>query len=343
MQPVKPTMESRDHKTDGRFRPYTFAGLDLIGRIFDMLPMRSGRASEVDSSKKTGSAIVISVIEPNVGQLVGALMLWLSLRRSPTPSTFRLCIVLRESDITELIETCSALGLEFGVARPQHDNPFLNKWLAFDSFTGLREKPHVLLLDWDTLLCAPCALPGPFGSTITARRNPSGMYRDIIAQARKPLPRTPAIFWGRVRTSINGGVLIGPGDSLARCAEKTIAWVAEITRRAPVAPAWKVEQLALSIAVSEIGLSELNNRWNVTPQLESRVSDRDVCLWHYNDGVEGSYALKRCLDQPGLVKQHLEQFSTRWPRSVAAFSELYEEVLGMSPVVRLISRRSQSV
>lgn len=284
------------------------------------------------------NAIVVSVIEADVGQFIGALMLWRSLRQSLTPVIFRLCIVNRETDASGLLETCRVLGLEATGANPHHLNPFLNKWLALDAFTSLVEAPHLLLLDWDTVLCTPCTFPGPFKAAIAARRNPPGMYSDILNGAATPLPRTPAIRWGRVRSSINGGVLIGSGKNLSVCAQKTIAWVAEITKRVPAAPAWKVEQLALSMAVGEVGLTALDNRWNVTPQFESKVNDSDVHLWHYNDGVEASYALKRCLCRPAQVQVQLLQLSVRWPRSAALFSRLYEEVIGMDPVARILPR-----
>jgi hypothetical protein len=312
--------------------------VDLIGRVVDVLPQPRGMAPRGDPEPAPGPVTIVSVIEPDAGQLVGAVMLWLSLGQSPTPHVYRLCIVERSPRAAELLEACSELGLSAGSAASRHANPFLNKWLIFDAFSGLREAGQVALLDWDMLLCAQSPLPGPGGAAIAARRNRSGMYRDLLASTVEPLPRSPALLWGRVRSSINGGVLVGSGASLQEVAERTTSWFAEISRRVPAEPVWKQDQLAVSIAVGEVGLTPLDRRWNVTPQSHSSVADRDVCLWHYNDGVEATRQLKRCLRDPARARQQLSHLAARWPRTVAAFSARYDEALALGPLRRLLQR-----
>jgi hypothetical protein len=238
----------------------------------------------------------------------------------------------------ELVETCRALGVWAAAAAPRHDNPFVNKWLFLDAFSDIPDHGHVVLVDWDMLLCTPRPLPGPFGDAVAARRNPSGMYRKLIRAASDPLPHTATVIRGRVRTSVNGGIMIGSGGSLRRCEAAHVAWLAEVVRRVPDAPLWQVDQLAQSIAIGEVGLVQLDRRWNVTPQVNIPVADGDVGLWHYNNGVEASRLLKQCLSEPARARVYLDQLSERWPRTVALFSELYAEVIAHDAVVHLVGK-----
>jgi hypothetical protein len=311
--------------------------LDLIGRAVDVLEGLS-RGSVAPASEGV-TASVVSVIEPDVNQLIGALVLQRSLARSPTPTTYRLVVVDRGPQASALLDACAAVGLQAMGASPQHANPFLNKWLIFGAFPDLLEQPHVLLLDWDIVLVGARELPGPVASGIAARPNRSGMYRQLIRELAEPLPRTRSIVLARVRSSINGGVLIGSGASLRRCGLKTIDWFGEVERRSPEAPVWEADQLALSIAAGEVGLSSPGKEWNVTPQPSSEVADKDVCFWHYNDGVEATRLLKRCLDEPGRAHEQLARVAGRWPTAVAVFSELYAEVLGLNPVAAMLDRK----
>ena len=313
----------------------------MLRRLMKIVKNPGSPSNEGEKTKPV-RAVVATVIEPSIEQLIGALVLRQSLHSSPTPVEFRLCIVQRNAGISPLIEACKELGLSAVPSSPRYNNPFLNKWLIFDAFTDLRDEPHLLLADWDTVLCAPCPLPGPYGSGIAARRNPKGMYRDLIGRALKPLPSTSTVYRGWVWTSINGGILAGVGKVLFKCAEKTASWVDTLEKCLPDAPHWKIEQLALSIAVGELGLVPLDKCWNVTPQFNSKVADKDVCLWHYNDGVEASYMLKRSLACPERVAKPLGQLAKRWPRSVDLFHGLYQDAIGSAPVHGLLAQIRQA-
>lgn len=295
-------------------------------------------ASPVEAARDgrgAGGHIVACTIEAEPSQFVGALILWLSLGRIDPPAGFRLCIVERGPAAAELLEVCAAVGVTAATSTPVEGNRFLNKWLVLDAFRELREASRAALLDWDTLLCTPAPLPAAPAVGVLARRNPTGIYRDLIRTAR-PLG-TPLVRFGRVRCSINAGVLIGSGPNLRACGERAVTLVHRLERAAPDAQAWQVEQLATSIAAGEIGPRPLPRAWNVTPQ-SRRVPDRAVRLWHYNDGVPESHALKRCLDQPALAQELLRALGRRWPTPVATLAGLHGEVLGLGPVAPLLRR-----
>jgi len=298
------------------------------------------RQSEARGDGAPSAPHVVTIIEPVLEQVIGAEMLRRSLTRSSGAFSHSVCVVERERERTSaIVDCCAGLGMRIGVASPKHANPYLNKWLAFDAFGDLSREAHVVVMDWDMIVSTvPRPLPGPFDGRIGGRRNSPDLYRGLLKQAGRRIPRSSAVRWRRVRSSLNGGILIGSGSALSRCAEKPIAWVGYLSQAVPDAQAWMIEQLGLSIAVGEIGFVAIDPCWNAT--LQSPLSDEEICVWHYNDGDASTYRLKRSLCEPEEVERILAELRVRWPRNAGVFLDVYREVVVAPPLRERLTARS---
>ena len=87
---------------------------------------------------------VVNVIEPNLNQLWGSMMQYLSLPDTNVELQYHLVIVDRSPPLTQrFVQLAQQLGLNCAAAEPQTDNPFLNRWLFFDAFPSLVDAPRV--------------------------------------------------------------------------------------------------------------------------------------------------------------------------------------------------------
>jgi hypothetical protein len=278
---------------------------------------------------------IVCTIEPEAGQLIGAALLHRSLVANHTKAfDFRLTIVRRGSDETLLADLADSLGIKVRFAQSGHSNGFLNKWPGLGAHTDLRGAKHVVCLDWDMLLVRRCSLPAPFPNSISARPNPPDLYAARLAALKKRIAGPPLIQSDfHVSSSINGGVLIGSEKQLRQCGQATIRYENLIRSSGGKWELWEREQLALSLAVGEIGLRPLEPAWNATQR--AAVPPQKICLWHYNDGWNLSWRLKRCLHRPVDALALLREMKTTRPGPVAAFLQFYGRILDEPWFLRL--------
>src|SRR5262245_4438853 len=227
---------------------------------------------------------VVCTVEPEASQFIGATLLHRSLvANCAKPFDFRLTIIRRGSDETLLADLADSLGIKVRLAQTNHPNGFLNKWPGLAAHTDLRGAKHVACLDWDLLLVRRCSFPEPFLNSISARPNPPDLYAARLARLKQRIAGPQLIQSDfHVPSSINGGVLIGTEKQLRQCGQATIRYENVIGSCAKNWELWEREQLALSLAVGEIGLRPLEPAWNATQR--SMLSPKEICLWHYNDG-----------------------------------------------------------
>jgi hypothetical protein len=270
---------------------------------------------------------VVCTIEPDASQFIGALLLHRSLvANCSKPFDFRLTIVRRVSDETLLADLADSLGMTVRLAESDHQNRFLNKWPGLAAHKDLRGARHIVCLDWDMLLVRRGSFPGPFPNAIAARQNPADLYAARLASLKRRIAGPRLIESNfNVPSSINGGLLISSEDQLRRCGKATIRYenlIHSITRRWEF---WEREQLALSLAVGEIGLHALDPSWNATNR--AKVRSGKISLWHYSDGWEPTMRLKRCLHRPEYALALLRQIQKVRPHPVASCLRLYGRIL----------------
>jgi hypothetical protein len=157
--------------------------------------------------------------------------------------------------------------------------------------------------------------------------NPAESYAECAPRLRD----LAADRWNgaKLDCAINGGFVLATPAVLEQMARRIIELVAELEKRGIVQPHWNTEQLAVSLAAGECGLTPLEDDWNVTPQ--SPVADGAVRLWHYNDAVEATRTIKRNLDDPEIVFDALAELEPQWPAVTRRFRELYKEVMARVP------------
>jgi hypothetical protein len=270
---------------------------------------------------------IVCTIEPEARQFIGATLLRSSLvANCAKPFDFRLTIIRRGSDETLLADLADSLGIKVRLAHADHPNGFLNKWPGLAAHTDLRAAKHVACLDWDMLLVRRCSFPEPFLGSISARPNPPDLYAARLAALKQRMAGPPLIQSNfHVPSSINGGVLIGSEKQLRQCGQATIRYENLIGSYAGNWELWEREQLALSLAVGEIGLRPLEPAWNATQR--AAVPPKEICLWHYNDGWNLSWRLKRCLHRPVDALALLREMRTTHPGLVAVFLQFYARIL----------------
>jgi hypothetical protein len=270
---------------------------------------------------------IVCTIEPEPNQFIGATLLHRSLvANCAKPFDFRLTIVRRGSDETLLANLAASLGIKVRLAQTAHSNGFLNKWPGLGAHTNLRGARQVACLDWDLLLVRRCSFPEPFPNSISARPNPPDLYAARLAALKKRIAEPPLIQSNfHVPSSINGGVLLGSEKDLRECGRATIRYEKLIRASTRNWELWEREQLALSLAVGEIGLRPLESAWNATRRVAVR-SER-ICLWHYSDGWNLSLRLKRCLHRPVDALALLREMQARHPGPVAVFLQFYARIL----------------
>jgi hypothetical protein len=231
------------------------------------------------------------------------------------------------------------LGLECATLPPRSDNRYFNRWLCLDAFPSLRDAASVALLDWDIIQTSDLMLPAPVAGKVGCRPNPPFLYQRLVAALGAVLPRGLAGADGSLASSVNSGVILADGPTLARVAGASEAWDARLRGLLPGCAEWEREQLVTSVAVGEVGLAPLAPEWNVTPT--SPVDDASTHLWHYNDGHPAAYRLKRNLARPEVVAACCRELAAAWPRSVIVFEALHTEVLGQARASGLIDRDSR--
>ncbi len=270
---------------------------------------------------------VVCTIEPDASQFIGATLLHRSfVANCAKPFDFRLTIVRRGSDETLLADLADSLGIPVRLAESEYENRFLNKWPGLDAHKDLRGAKHVVCLDWDMLLVRCCALPGPFPHAIAARPNPRSLYATRLVSLKRRIAEAPLIDSRfHVPSSINGGLLISSDEQLRRCGAATIHYENLIHSLTGNWELWEREQLALSLAVGEIGFHPLDPSWNATQR--SEVRPEKISLWHYNDGWDPTFRLKRCLHLPDRALASLREIQSTRPRPVAAYLQLYGRIL----------------
>jgi hypothetical protein len=266
---------------------------------------------------------VACVIEPDVNQLLGAYLQLLSLRHHVAPIGYHLVVVARSPEIPQrMARWADDLGMSCAVRPPRPENPYFNRWLCLDAHEALRQAECVALLDWDLIALPGAQLPGPPAGKVHCRRNPPGMYRGLLARPGS-LPAALAGDDGDLLSSVNAGVLIGAGPDLVRLARASAEWWEQLRDDLAACAPWQREQLVTSLAVGEVGLAPLEERWNVTPL--SAVPDDRIALWHYNDGHEDTRRMKKVLIRPRCVEEACRELRGRWPGAVGRFEELYAE------------------
>ena len=277
----------------------------------------------------------VCTIEPDVSQFIGASLLHRSLMANCTrPFEFRLTIIRRGSNEIVLADVADSLGITVRLAESEHENRFLNKWPGLDAHKDLSGAKHVAYLDWDMLLVRRCSIPGPFRNAIGARQNPADLYAGRLRSLKRRMVEPPLIALNfLVPSSINGGLLIASEEQLRQCGRATIRYENLIHSLAHDWEFWEREQLALSLAVGEIGLHALEPSWNTTQR--AVVRPEKICLWHYSDGWEFTMRLKRCLHRPEYTLALLRQIQSTRPHPVATFLQLYGRILDEPWFVRL--------
>ncbi len=270
---------------------------------------------------------VVCTIEPDASQFIGASLLHRSLVANGTkPFDFRLTIIRRGTDETVLADLADSLGITVQLAKSEFENRFLNKWPGLDAHKDLRGAKHVACLDWDMLLVRRCSIPGPFPNTIAARPNPADLYATRLAVLKRRVAQPPLIDSNlHVPTSINGGLLVSTGELLRRCGQATVRYEALIKSLTRDWHFWEREQLALSLAVGEIGLHPLEPSWNATERAD--VRPEKISLWHYSDGWRPTMGLKRCLHRPDYALALLRRIQSDRPNAVATYLRLYARIL----------------
>jgi hypothetical protein len=270
---------------------------------------------------------VVCTIEPDASQFIGASLLHRSLvANHAKPFDFRLTIVRRGADETLLADLADSLGITVRLAQSDCQNGFLNKWPGLAAHKDLRGAKHVACLDWDMLLVRRCSLPGTFPNAIAARLNPTGLYAARLASLKRRIAGPPLIDASfHVPNSINGGLLISSEELLRQCGQATIRYETLIHSVTGNWELWEREQLALSLAVGEIGFHPLAPAWNATQRAE--VRPEKISLWHYNDGWEPTLRLKRCLHRPDCALALLREIQSTSPHAVATYLQLYARTL----------------
>jgi len=270
---------------------------------------------------------IVCTIEPDVSQFIGASLLRRSLAANcAKPFDFRLTIIRRGTDETLLADLADSLGITVRLADSQYENRFLNKWPGLGAHKDLRGAKHIVCVDWDMLLVRRGSFPGPFPNAIAARPNPLDLYAARLAVLTRCIAGPPLIDANfHVPSSINGGLLIASGEQLRRCGEATIRYEALIESSTREWKFWEREQLALSLAVGEIGLRPLEPCWNVT--WRAKVRPEKISVWHYSDGFELTMALKRCLHRPDYTLALLREMQSTRANPVAEFLRLYARLL----------------
>lgn len=278
---------------------------------------------------------VVCTIEPDASQFIGASLLHRSLvANCAKPFDFRLTIIRRGTDETLLADLADSLGITVRLATSQHQNRFLNKWPGLDAHKDLRGEKHVACLDWDMLLVRRCSFPGPFPNEIGARLNPADLYANRLASLKRRIAGPPLIDLNfNVPTSINGGLLVSNVELLRRCGQATVRYENLIHSTTRDWEFWEREQLALSLAVGEIGLQPLDPSWNATRR--AKIRPEKIALWHYSDGWETTMRLKRCLHRPEYALALLRQIQSTCSHPVATFLELYARTLDQPWFARL--------
>jgi len=269
---------------------------------------------------------IVCTIEPQAPQFIGAALLHRSLvANCVKPFDFRLTIIRRGSDETFLADLADSIGIKVRLARTDHSNGFLNKWPGLAAHTDLRGAKHVACLDWDILLVRRCSFPEPFHDSISARPNPPDLYAARLAALKRRIAGPPLIQSNfHVPSSINGGVLIGSEKQLRQCGQATIRYE-NLIACAGNWELWEREQLALSLAVGEIGLRLLDPAWNATQR--SELPEKAICLWHYSDAWNLSLRLKRCLHRPADALALLREMRAVRPALVGVFLQFYAHIL----------------
>jgi hypothetical protein len=270
---------------------------------------------------------VVCTIEPEASQFIGASLLYRSLvANCSKPFDFRLTIVRRATDETLLADVADSLGITVRLAESEFENRFLNKWPGLDAHKDLRRAKHVACLDWDMLLVRRCSLPGPFPNAIAARPNPADLYAARLASLKRRIAGPPLIEPNfHVPSSINGGLLISSEERLRQCGQATMRYEALINSSTRGWEFWEREQLALSLAVGEIGLHPLDPAWNATQR--ASVRPEKISLWHYSDGWDLTFKLKRRLHQPEFALALLREIQSVRPKPIATYLQLYARIL----------------
>lgn len=279
--------------------------------------------------------IVVCTIEPDASQFIGVTVLHRSLvANCAKPFDFRLTIIRRGTDETLLADLADSLGIAVRLADSDFKNRFLNKWPGLAAHKDLRGSKHVVCADWDMLLVRRCSLPGPFPNAIAARPNPSDLYVPRLRALKWRIAGPPLIESNfQVPSSINGGLLISTEELLRKCGEATIRYEKFIHSIARDWKYWEREQLALSLSVGEIGFHALDPSWNATHRADIRPEK--ISLWHYSDGWEPTFRLKRCLHRPEYALALLREIQGTRPKPVAAFLQLYARILDQPWFARL--------
>jgi hypothetical protein len=270
---------------------------------------------------------VVCTIEPDASQFIGAILLHRSLvANGAKPFDFRLTIVRRGSDETLLADLADSFGIKVRLTESHFQNPFLNKWPGLAAHKDLRGAKHVVCLDWDMLLVRRGSFLAPNPNAITARPNPRDLYAARLATLKRRIAGPPLIEPNfHVPSSINGGLLIASERQLRRCGRATIRYEELIGSSTQNWDPWEREQLALSLAVGEIGLHPLDPSWNATHRAD--VRPERIFLWHYNDGWQPTYRLKRCLQMSADALASLREIQRTRPNPVAVFLQHYARIL----------------
>jgi hypothetical protein len=277
----------------------------------------------------------VCTIEPEASHFIGASLLYRSLvANCARPFEFRLTIIRRGSDEVLLADLADSLGITVRLAESKHPNRFLNKWPGLAAHKDLRGATHIACLDWDMMLMRRCSFPGPFQNAIGARPNPPDLYAGRLASLKRRIAEPPLIASNfQVPSSINGGLLIGSEEQLRHCGRATIRYQALIESSTRNWDFWEREQLALSLAVGEIGLHPLDPSWNATQR--APVGPGKISLWHYSDGCELTFRLKRCLHRPEYALALLRQIQSTRPDPVATYLHFYARILDEPWLARL--------
>lgn len=248
----------------------------------------------------------------------------LSIADAQPSASWRLTIVDRGEKTEAICRAADRAGIPARVAKPVGDNPFFNKWLFLQAWPDLAESTLVIYLDWDIVQVRFAPLPDISPGAVACRRNPADLYAFQIRQ----LSGAPDCPWataeGLVRSSVNGGVIMADLATLRATAEITHRYLQHPRLQAAISAIWAREQIALSLAVGEIGLIPLDDAWNVTPL--SDIGDGNAIYWHYNDSHEATRALKSRLLDPDQVRAHCRRIPARHHQAISKFMELHDRV-----------------
>ncbi|MCA9063044.1 MAG: hypothetical protein KDA96_08295 [Planctomycetaceae bacterium] len=273
---------------------------------------------------------VVNVIEPQIQQLLAVLVQRDSFTAHHQDVEYFLVIIDRDSNSTQPFQhIAEQLNFRCRSAEPVGQNPFMNKWAWLQAFPELQQSDQVALCDWDIVCTAAANWPELTPGTVAARKNPVDMYR-WRCRSNPTIQRLRGVTdEGDIPTSVNSGVLIAAGADLCRLTQRQFEVFQDLNAAEPVAPDWEFEQLAASLAIGSVGWQPLEDRWNVTPT--SPVDDDDVVLWHYNDGNEHTWRMKRDLLSDSVVRTCMDALRPRWPQTMARHWHIYEKAV-LSPV-----------